>query len=442
MRFKIGIVGVLGVGVSLTVAIAQGAGQRSARLLAPRVADDAEAAITARAAAEPLPQFPESTPVAPRSGRNTGQTNWLQGTGSNVRVVGGTATEKPQPRPINPNANPGHPEPSMVSRSFDKLKSVFSTSGPASPTTNTPAGAEQSNPNGPFRGVGPGGQPVYAGPPAYRWYGWGSVTPGANPYAPNGHFPKASANWYSITGATPGAFPTQVVDPYKLGAGTEPPMYVAPPTSPPPGPTTPQGNTYTPQMMTPMPRHQSGMSAPFTPRASGIPVGPGIPAGTEQPRTSPAMPVDTRSAPPPTISPLPTVGVGGASMPVIPAGPVVMPSVTSLPVVSNPTPTPLPVMETEPAGSKFVVPTTGPLTLAPMTPVPTLSLPPLPTLPALPPVATPSETAGVPAATGNDVKSVPAPQPLPVSVTDEPKWQPTNAAPAAPARTQWNPAGK
>ena len=23
--------------------------------------------------------------------------------------------------------------------------------------------------------------PVYAGPPAYRWYGWGSVTPGANP---------------------------------------------------------------------------------------------------------------------------------------------------------------------------------------------------------------------------------------------------------------------
>jgi hypothetical protein len=27
-------------------------------------------------------------------------------------------------------------------------------------------------------------------------------------------------------------------------------------------------------------------------------------------------------------------------------------------------------------------------------------------------------------------------------VTDEPKWQPTNAAPAAPARTQWNPAGK
>ncbi|MFO0825346.1 MAG: hypothetical protein U0792_19875 [Gemmataceae bacterium] len=183
MRFKIGIVGVLGVGVSLTVAIAQGAGQRSARLLAPRVADDTEVPVTARAAAEPLPQFPESTPVAPRSVRNTGQVNWLRGTDSNVRPVGGTATERPQPRPINPNANPGQPEPSMMSRGFDKLKGVFSTSGPASPTTNVPTGAEQSNPNGPFRGVGPGGQPVYAGPPAYRWYGWGSVTPGANPYA-------------------------------------------------------------------------------------------------------------------------------------------------------------------------------------------------------------------------------------------------------------------
>ncbi|MFO0825347.1 MAG: hypothetical protein U0792_19880 [Gemmataceae bacterium] len=231
-----------------------------------------------------------------------------------------------------------------------------------------------------------------------------------------------------------------MVDPYKLGAGTEPPMYVNPPTSPPPGPTTTQGSTYTPHMMMPMPRHQSGMPSTFTPRASGIPVGTGMPAGMEQPRTSPAMPVDTRSAPPPTISPLPTVGIGAPGMPgvpVIPAGPVVMPSVTSLPVVSNPTPTPLPVMETEAAGSKFVVPTTGPLTLAPMTPVPTLSMPPLPTLPALPPVTTPSESVNVP-----EVKSVPAPQPLPISVTDEPKWQPTNTAPAAPARTEWNPAGK
>jgi hypothetical protein len=52
-----------------------------------------------------------------------------------------------------------------------------------------------------------GANGVYAGTPAYRWYGYGGPTPGANPNAPNGLYPKGSANWYSQTGATPGAFP-------------------------------------------------------------------------------------------------------------------------------------------------------------------------------------------------------------------------------------------
>ena len=51
---------------------------------------------------------------------------------------------------------------------------------------------------------------VYAGPPAYRWYGYGAVTPGRNPHAPDGNSPRGSSNWYVQSGATPGAFPVTV----------------------------------------------------------------------------------------------------------------------------------------------------------------------------------------------------------------------------------------
>jgi hypothetical protein len=66
---------------------------------------------------------------------------------------------------------------------------------------------------------------VYAGPPAYRWYGWGTTTPGANQYAPTGVYPRGSANWYSQTGATPGAFPVPVMNPYRPEPNAEPPAY-------------------------------------------------------------------------------------------------------------------------------------------------------------------------------------------------------------------------
>lgn len=69
----------------------------------------------------------------------------------------------------------------------------------------------------------PGG--VYAGPPAYRWYGWGTTTPGANAYAPTGQYPRGSANWYAQTGATPGAFPVPVMNPYRTEPNAEPPAY-------------------------------------------------------------------------------------------------------------------------------------------------------------------------------------------------------------------------
>ena len=80
---------------------------------------------------------------------------------------------------------------------------------------------------------------VYAGPPAYRWYGWGTTTPGANAYAPTGQYPRGSANWYAQTGATPGAFPVPVMNPYRTEPTAEPPAYArgaAPDAPPAPGP--------------------------------------------------------------------------------------------------------------------------------------------------------------------------------------------------------------
>ena len=93
------------------------------------------------------------------------------------------------------------------------------------PKSNVPAAPAVPNPV-----VEPKAPAVYAGSPAYRWYGYGGVTPGANPYAPHGLYPKASTNWYVQTGATPGAFPT-MVGPAIKPASYEPPQYVAAPSA-------------------------------------------------------------------------------------------------------------------------------------------------------------------------------------------------------------------
>lgn len=82
-------------------------------------------------------------------------------------------------------------------------------------------------PNQPIRGVTPGGRMAYAGNPAYRWYGWGTTTPGANPYAPSGEYPAGSSQWYAMSGATPGAFPTPVTNPFRPPPGPEAPAYAA-----------------------------------------------------------------------------------------------------------------------------------------------------------------------------------------------------------------------
>jgi len=66
---------------------------------------------------------------------------------------------------------------------------------------------------------------VYAGPPAYRWYGWGTTTPGRNPLAPTGKSPYGSAGWYAQTGATPGAFPITAPATLPSYASADAPQY-------------------------------------------------------------------------------------------------------------------------------------------------------------------------------------------------------------------------
>jgi hypothetical protein len=43
--------------------------------------------------------------------------------------------------------------------------------------------------------------------PAWKWYGYGEPTPGANPYAPRGFYNGVSNDWHLQSGTTPGAIP-------------------------------------------------------------------------------------------------------------------------------------------------------------------------------------------------------------------------------------------
>lgn len=424
MRVKIGLSGILGLGLSVTVAFGQGPAQRAARLLPPRPADAEEVPVYARAAAEPLPQFPQSTPVK-QQGRPNGQT-WLND--PNVRPAAGTATNQPQPRPSQPAVpNNGVPreEGSFVSKGLEKIKSTFSNDRPEKPGVAPPAGVTQATAETPFRSTTPNGQPIYAGPPAYRWYGWGSVTPGANPYAPTGFSPKASAAWYSITGATPGAFPVTVTEGQR-NPGTEPPAYV-PSTqtrSGPPTGTIPVSANYVPP--TPAPVRQSGPTSYGMPRPTS-PV-------NDIPRVG--MPqTEYRVPPPPTITPPPGFGAALPGAPVV--HPVAVPTITPPPAVAVAAPAALPTTEPEQPGSPVV---TAPYTLAPMLPhsgVPVPSTSPVAALPGQPaPLPTHTDGVPAPATLSHDVKSAAMPAPLPVSVTEQPNWQPNTSGGVAPQPDQ------
>lgn len=117
-------------------------------------------------------------------------------------------TAVPAPGVKPPPASP--PRPTLFDNMAGGVKAVFAQTPAEARSDKALWPASQANapqPVSPPPAPPPG---VYAGPPAYRWYGYGSPTAGANPYAPTGRYPRGSESWYSRTGATPGAFPIPI----------------------------------------------------------------------------------------------------------------------------------------------------------------------------------------------------------------------------------------
>lgn len=378
MRFTHGM---FGIGLCLMSAVASAqtpAGatllRRGASLLPPEPVHQTGPTI-ARAAAEELRE-PAMTPVART--REANSPAWLNGTDAGVRPAGGTVPLHGSPRPTTAKQ-----EPTTGMKSFDKLKDVFGSGDRPAPQGKAPGGLPpgmaktQPDASTAFRGTSTTGATVYAGPPAYRWYGWGSVTPGANPYAPTGQSPPASANWFSITGATPGAFPVPVASPYRQHTGTEPPSYIPVP-----------NYRVASASAASMPAPAITMPAPASavqPHTLGTPPSATIPPPADLSRVEP--PTMPFPAPTPTITPPP---------PIVIPGPV-MPGDHLVPGPGDPEPP-----------------------IRPATAVPTITpLPPLNVIDA------------TPAPTG--------PAPLPVSVTeDRTNWQSPNTQPSP---GEWSPAG-
>ena len=75
------------------------------------------------------------------------------------------------------------------------------TSSESKDDVPTPARPSRPIPNDTIdRGLG--------APPAWKWYGYGTPTPGRNPLAPNGTYGPVPPGWHSTSGTTPGAIPT------------------------------------------------------------------------------------------------------------------------------------------------------------------------------------------------------------------------------------------
>jgi hypothetical protein len=421
-----GFLAAAGLAGAVAVAVAQQPGNtRAAGLLPPRPLDASEAAPVARGAAPDAPTS-ATTPVPRSNAKAPAPTAsgpaWLTGVDPNVLPTAGNTSigsslNKPGVVTAGPlgsglgtgasRPTPPRDEPAS-GKGIERFK--LGTGGPERTPNDAKSQPDTPNANTPFRGTGANGAPVYAGPPAYRWYGYGSVTPGANPYAPNGAYPKASANWYNVTGATPGAFPVPVMNPLRQPPGIDPPSYATTPgnrnqgvisTSSPPLGTNPPAPGSTMPLITSLP--------PVPPTDVKVIPLPG-PSSVEPPRTSspPFTPI--------TPSPVTTTPI---SAPVRPE-----PS-TSLSVPS--TPVGVPTIATPPGVGA------------------TLPLPPIPERPTEPARETPRAPVGLVPPVGIVPPlrpSEPATQPMPLTLTkpagEEPRWQP--GEPPGPPEGTWAPA--
>lgn len=134
----------------------------------------------------------------------------------------------------------------------------------ASATTELPPGFQTAPiPN---EAVAPGARPA----PAWKWYGYGTPTPGRNPLAPDGKYPAVPPAWHQTTGSTPGAIPGDA-----SGAPPVPPGVLVPDPAP--------------------------LSKPVPGAASSIaieaPPGPAVPVPADPINPVPAETVNWRSAP-------------------------------------------------------------------------------------------------------------------------------------------------
>jgi hypothetical protein len=406
MRVIVGAIAVLGIAV--TVAVAQPPRERAAVLKPPEPLPPGALPPVARGAIDDVStaQYLQSTPVARSKMSAPGVASgppWSSGTDPFVRSASDLGARTGGVQPLTPP--PGMDPPPMPPRFIDRIRMpggaekapVAKQSAPPAPVQPT----EQPTANTPFRGTGTNGAPVYAGPPAYRWYGWGTVTPGANPLAPAGQYPKASANWYAITGATPGAFPVPVTAAARTAPGTDPPTYGLTRTQPVSPPVTEVA-------VQPQP------AVPFTERPQPSKFGPGdIGAPVPAPVSTPPAPVSV-----PPLPPLPTPKPTAIAIPELPAVPPIVP------------PVPAPVTGNEPpVAAPAAIPRPDPL--PPLPPIPVVT-----PAPAVDPVPTP-----VPVSEAKP----PAvePKPLPTAVTADPpreeqRWQPSD--PATPYPGAWKPA--
>ncbi len=229
-RFTIRSLAVGLLGLSAGASFAQ-APSPSAKLLPPQPVTPAGGAMVSRAAAPDFTAFDPNKPMAPSflppapkpdSDAPRPLINWWTPP-AQPQAPAARPTPPPLPTPMAPVPATAESK-SFIGEAWTGVKELVV----GKPSPNQPVFARPSDPPA-TRPVSPtptttANTGVYAGPPAYRWYGWGTTTPGANPYAPTGQSPNGSASWYAQTGATPGAFPAPPPS-RREAQGWEPPAY-------------------------------------------------------------------------------------------------------------------------------------------------------------------------------------------------------------------------
>lgn len=441
-------------------------GQRAAVLLPPRPLAVSDAPVIARGAIDDSVGSPyESTPVARRPRQQPVVTgpgvpsrlvtqpsgpDWPRGPDGSVVPAGGAIQSHSGMDGSGRQSPAGAPnDPSVLGRGLNKFKAfVGSERPPSAGPTNLPNSQASPNrpgadPNAPLQGVAANGAPVLAGPPAWRWYGYGTVTPGANEYAPNGQYPRASGNWYSVTKATPGAFPVPVANPYRPTPGNDPPTYVMGPANRAPAQDVRGVETYRspsppPTQQVPTPRYNPPLTSPVSvPRNSPAPTGvqpaqPGPALTNPSPLHAP-RPIGPESRLPTTpLVPQSSVGVPTLTPPPSMAPVAAAPQTQPEPAPVAPVATAPPVQMPEPVA---VSPTTRPTAMDPEARRSELTA--HSATPSVPERTSPISTT-VPDTTAAPAQPAP-PTPLPRSMTEEIQWQSNPNSPVTAPPGTWVP---